>query len=215
MMRLWIGLGIGSLFSFSATAELVRWTQTGAVRTFDPLFWDSSVFEGATFQASVLYDTATPPSFPNSSDEAQYVGSPISASLSFGNYHFVFASYDPGFLPVITVRNNYNEEDGYFWFWSTPASQHGLTTPFTWGHLLSSDLSLLNDVNLDIREFEVSRFDVQHNRQLNGYDSLGNFIDINFNVTSYSITAVPEPSTTAILVCGVLLVAASNLWKRR
>ncbi len=204
---------VGAVFVSPASAELLQWTQEGQVRFYTPGFWDSSVGVGTPFSTTVIYNTSTSPSFPNGPNEAQYAAAPVVATLTVGNYNFVFNTYSPTFLPRIDVLDDYNGNDGYSWFWSTPVAQYGLGTPFTWGFLLSSDLSLLSSTDLDVKAFDTSRFDVQHNRQLIGRDPFNNPVWIDFNVDSYSVTPVPEPGTKVLFGCGVF--AGFLLWKRK
>lgn len=179
--------------------------------SLDP-YWDSSVAVGSPFTTTLIFDNAAPPTFPNDLNEAQYPTAPLFATLSFGNYNFVFDTHAPDLPPKIGIRDNYNGDDAYYWFWSTPTAQYGLNSPFTHGFLVSSDLSLINSVGLDIKEFDISYFNIQHNRQLIGYDALNNPIVINFDVMSYSVTPVPEPSTVVLSAIGFLTIL---LWIQR
>jgi hypothetical protein len=196
-----------------AQAELYQWTQKGTVVSFSGRNWNSSVSNGTPFSETLIFDDAVEASNPNGPLQALYEHAPQSAMLSFGDYTFRFQTYPEGFpqfVPTISVHDNYNGEDGYGWFWPTPEIQHGVETPFTWGMLLSSDLSLIAAPSLNIQQFDVSRFDVQHNRQFNGYFS-GELVWVNFDVGSYSIDPVPEPGTVSLLGLGI----AVGLWVAR
>ena len=200
-------------FARVANAELQQWTQRGVVTFYDRLFWNSSVTEGTPFEANIVFETSTPPSHPNDVSEAQYRGAAVSVTLTFGNYTFDFTTQTPGLPSRIDVRDGYNGNDAYGWLYNTPVAQHGLNTPFVWGMLLSSDLSLIDSVALDINEFDVSVFDVQRNVSFSGRDPMNEIIGIDFEVTGYTVTAIPEPSSGILLA--FLFAVFAALYRHR
>jgi hypothetical protein len=195
---------------------LYQWTQTGYVQFVVGPAWDGSVAPGSPFTTTMLLRTSSSQSYPPDTAEAQYRDVLVSASMSFGNYTFMFNQIIPGFEPTIKVLNNYNlggPTDGYGWYWESPDTQYGIETPFLQGFLLSTDLSLLGSPEFNLQEFPTSRFDRQTSGQLDGLDLQGHYRGIVYQVTGHSITPVPEPGPG--ILCLGMLVAAAVLRRQR
>jgi hypothetical protein len=195
--------------AFASDLPLQLWTQTGYVAYVNGSGWDDSVTPGSPFSATMLFYSSSSQSYPPEAAEAQYTDVLVSASAAFGNYVFEFTVPYPGFPPAIRVIDNETLRvpvDGYGWYWQTPVAQNGMVVPMLQGMLLSSDLSLLNSHDFCVQGFPISRFDEQARGQLGGYDSLNNYWSVEFFLTDYSITAIPEPGH-GILFAGWLALA--------
>lgn len=202
--------------AFASDHPLHLWRQTGYVAYITGPGWDDSVAPGSLFSAEMLFRSSSSQSYPPDAAEAQYTDVLVSASASFGDYFFEFNVPYPGFSPAIRVIDNETLRvpvDGYGWYWQTPVAQNGMVAPMLQGMLLSTDLSLINSHDFNVQAFAISRFDEQARGQLGGYNSLNDHWSVEFILTDYSITAVPEPGNGIFLAGGLAFVILGSKFK--
>jgi len=193
--------------SLSMTAATFQVDLSGTLYYMAGVRWDSAIQIGAPFSMSLTYSTPPPETY-NFGGYSTYVYPSPSAEMSFRVGTNAFSASDI----QLTVWNN-SSYDGYL-LATYAGSSPGFDRVEFDAALQCSDTNLLGNTELPIQEFSVATFDKQAFTSLivefSGYPGEWNYLG--GEITAFSVTEVPEPSTAFLAVTGLvgLLCMASN-----
>lgn len=199
----------------TAQAQTYQVSLTGTVFQVDGSYWDPSVALGTTVNMTFTFDASA---FPTTSvsTTAGYTFESLSATVSVGNYS---ATSDFQQLAIYdNALNGGTEVDGYF---MNGAVLNPLQTNIDLRDLsfdadfITSATSLLSSTQQPVQQFDLSAFAPSIPvLGITGTSSISEYNAVWANVTSYSVSAVPEPSTYA-LIAGAVMGAAALVARRR
>jgi hypothetical protein len=217
ILTLAVALGLTSLASNTIAANDTTWTLNGIVDGYSIGFWDNTVTNGAAISVTLNFSSQSSQIY-TSSSEVQYLLSGATTVLHVGDYTFT-NNLGNTYSEVFQNWTTQPPRSGYNWVHDEAINQlqNGLYASSWQGFLLSSNTNLISSFALNPLVFPLSTFDAQKNILLQGdaNSDLTGAQYINGTVSSYTVSAVPEPSTYALFGLGalVLVIAARSKQK--
>jgi len=194
-------------------AQLYQVTLTGTVSQITGSYWDSSVALGTPMSMSFTFDASAPVSSATAT-EGYYNFTDLSATIEVGNY---WASVSRDQVIVLNDTSEaYNGPDGYSMSgYLDVATQTNIDLYFlTFRAILTSQsTSLLSNIEQPVQQFDISEF-ISPSFVVLGSSHSNETNFLLGDVTSYTVSAVPEPSTYA-LIAGAVMGAAALVARRR
>ena len=226
-MRILKTLSLWIVLCASVSAEEIQVTLDGTITNLGPTpgFWDASIYVGQTFHSTFTLNTsvgdengaANSGEFRDSSPGAQ-------STLTAGNYSFVYTNsfvqilnnYTLTIDSVPTVADAYNFAPS-----SSPTNgvQSGVRNGAFTGQLIFDLNTALTTDQLPVTSFSIDQFNTptfyfDGEDPASPIDSEGTPVYNAFrgDITSYTVSAVPEPNALPLVVLAALGVFLFRRW---
>ena len=201
------------LVSFNTVSAQVVWTNNGTITSFSG--FDGSLTNGGAFTETISF-TSSGLGFGlvvNGVEYLTFTPQSMVTTINFGNYTFTDTATSQSITllePGPQFGQGYHGESGVESYNQTWSSQNGLTNIVSNLELVSNNPSI-RSVTLPPQVLPVSDFNLYQSMELS--DQNDNIV--NANITSFSVTTIPEPSTWTLLLGGLGLLAFWRVRTRR